>query len=127
MEKPKCRCRVMETTIILIANLLVMFRQVNLVLDQRNLWTFAAMGALFLPGKRAQLYELGRALPCAGKEASRVHKLRRWLSNPHITPEDFLPVFLRVLAPLLAQLPGLTLIIDRTEWQRRGTHLNLFP
>jgi hypothetical protein len=116
----------METTIMLITNLLVMFHQVNLVLDQRNLWTLAAMVALLLTGKRAHLYELGRALPCRGKEASRVHKLRRWLSNPHITPDYFLPVFLRVLAPLLAQLPGLTLIIDRTEWQRRGTHQNLF-
>lgn len=116
----------METTLMLIANLLVMFHQINLVLDRRNLWTFAAMVALLLTGKRAHLYELGRALPCAGKEASRVHKLRRWLSNPHITPESFLPIFLRVLAPLLAQSPWLTLIIDRTDWQRRGEHLNLF-
>ena len=116
----------METTLMLIAHLLIMFRQVNLVLDQRNLWTLAAMVALLLTGKRAHLYELGKALPCAGKEASRVHKIRRWLSNPHINPDSFLPAFLRVLAPLLAHLPWLTLIIDRTEWQRRGHHLNLF-
>lgn len=116
----------METTLMLIANLFVMFRQLHLVLDRRNLWTFAAMVALLLTGKRAHLYELGRALPCAGKEASRVHKLRRWLSNPHIMPEAFLPIFLRILAPLLATLPWITLIIDRTDWQRRGEHLNLF-
>jgi hypothetical protein len=116
----------METTMTLLTNLLALFSQVSLVLDQRNLWTFAAMVALLLKGKRAHLYELGRALPWAGKEESRVHKLRRWLSNPHIKPEYFLPVFLRVLAPLLAQLSWITLIIDRTEWQRRGEHLNLF-
>lgn len=116
----------METTMTVITNLLHLFIQVNLVLDRRNLWTLAAMIALLLKGKRAHLYELGRALPCAGKENSRVHKIRRWLANPRMTPAYFLPTFLRVLAPFLRQLPGITLMIDRTEWQRRGTHLNLF-
>jgi hypothetical protein len=115
----------METTMIVITNLLDLFSQVNVGLDARNLWTLAAMVALLLKGKRAHLYELGRALPCGGKEASRVHKIRRWLANPRIKPAHFLPVFLRVLAPFLAEMPWLTLIIDRTEWQRRGKHLNL--
>jgi hypothetical protein len=116
----------METTMTLITSLLNLFSQVKLVLDHRNLWTLAAMVALLLKGKRAHLYELGNALPCPGKANSRVHKVRRWLSNPHISPEQFLPVFLRMLAPFLAQSPWLTLIIDRTEWQRRGEYLNVF-
>jgi hypothetical protein len=54
-----------------------------------------------------------------------VHKIRRWLANPRITPAWFLPGFLRLLAVFLAQLSWITRILDRTEWQRRGKHLNL--
>jgi hypothetical protein len=116
----------METTMTLITNLLTLFTRLNLVLDHRNLWTLAAMVALLIKGKRAHLSELGTALPCSGKENSRIHKVRRWLTNPRITPAYVLPAFLRVLAPVLSQLPRITLMIDRTEWQRRGKHLNLF-
>lgn len=116
----------METTMTLITNLLALFIQVNLVLDRRNLWTLAAMIALLLKGKRAHPYELGKALPCSGKENSRVHKIRRWLTNPRMTPVSFLPTFLRVFAPFLRHLPGITLIIDRTAWHRRRPHLTLF-
>jgi hypothetical protein len=116
----------METTMTLITSLLKLFSQVNLVMDRRNLWTLAAMVALLLKGKRAHLSELGNALPGSGKANSRVHKVRRWLSNPHISPAQFLPVFLRMLAPFLSDSPGITLIIDRTEWQRRKASLNVF-
>lgn len=115
----------METTLTLITNLLSLFQQLPVALEQRNRWTLAAMVALLLKGKRAHLYELGNALPCSGKEASGVHTIRRWLANPRITPAGVLPVFLRVFAVFLAQLSWSTLIIDRTEWQRRGKHLNL--
>ena len=116
----------METTLTLIQEILRVVAAGHLVLDARNLWTFAAMCALLLKGKKAHLYELGRALPCKGKEAGRVQKIRRWLSNPRISPKLFLPLFLWVLGPWLSQLPALTLIIDRTEWKRLGVHINLF-
>ena len=116
----------METTLILIEEILRVLREAHFVLDARNLWTFAALSALLLKGKKAHLYELGRALPCKGKEAGRVQKLRRWLSNPKISPKLFLPLALWVLSPWLSQLSSLTLIIDRTEWKRLGIHINLF-
>ena len=116
----------METTITLIANLVVLFKQLHMVMEARNLWTLAAMTALLLKGKRAHLYELGKALPCKGKLESRVQKLRRWVSNPKITPEQSIGACLTLVAPILAQRSELTLIIDRTEWTRLGIHLNLF-
>jgi hypothetical protein len=116
----------METTLTLIANLILLFTQLHIVMEARNLWTLAAMTALLLKGKRAHLYELGRALPCKGQLESRVQKLRRWVSNPSIAPLHFLPAFLQLLAPVLIQLPELTLIIDRTSWTRRKVHINLF-
>jgi hypothetical protein len=116
----------METTVILIAHIIHMIQQLNFSMDRRNLWTLAAVVALLLKGKRAHLYELGRALPCQGNANSRVHKLRRWLSNPRLTPATCLPLLLRFAALLLAQCPEITLIIDRTEWQKMGLHINLF-
>jgi len=116
----------METTLSLIAHLIMIFKQLNIVMDSRNLWTLAAMTALLLKGKRAHLSELAKALPCKGKLASRVQKLRRWVSHPTITPEHSLSARLALLAPLLSQLPEITLIIDRTDWKRLGVHINLF-
>jgi hypothetical protein len=116
----------METTITLIVELIVLFKQLHIAMEARNLWTMAAMTALLFKGCPAHLYALGKALPCKGKLDSRVQKLRRWVSNPKITPQQFIAARLRLLAPLLTQLPEITLIIDRTEWTRRGTSVNLF-
>ncbi len=116
----------METTITLISNFIILFKQLAIVMDARNLWTLAAMTALLMKGKRARLYELARALPCGGKLESRVQKLRRWVSNSAITPLDMLPAFLDLLAPVLSQLSEIVLIIDRTSWTRLGIHINLF-
>jgi len=116
----------METTIALIADLTILFKQLHLIMEARNLWTMTAMTALLLKGKEAHLYVLGKALPCKGKLESRVQKLRRWVSNPKITPEQSLSARLHLLAPLLAQLPERILIIDRTAWTRLGVHVNLF-
>lgn len=116
----------METTTTLIINLIILFKQLAIVLDARNLWTLAAMTALLMKGKRARLYELARALPCESKVESRVQKLRRWVSNSAITPIDMLPLFLELLAPVLSQLPEIIVIIDRTSWKRLGIHINVF-
>jgi hypothetical protein len=116
----------METTIALIADLVLLFKHLHLVMEARNLWTMAAMTALLLKGKQAHLYVLAKALPCPGKLESRVQKLRRWVSNPKITAEDTIAARLHLVAPLLTQLPELILIIDRTEWTRLGVHVNLF-
>jgi hypothetical protein len=116
----------METTQSMMSSIIILVRQLNIALDRRNLWTFAAMVTLLIKGKRAHLYELGKALPGKGQPESRVQKLRRWLSNPRICPEQFLPLYLQLLAPLLAPFPQLVLIIDRTDWKRLGVHVNLF-
>jgi hypothetical protein len=116
----------METTVQLIANILILLKQVSVVMDPRNLRTLAAMIALLMKGKRARLYELARALPGGGNLESRAQKLRRWVSNVHIANRDFLLMYLNLLAPVLTTQQSITLIIDRTSWTRLGVHLNLF-
>ncbi len=116
----------METTIAIITEVILVCKQLHLVMEARNLWTLAAMIALLIKGRRAHLYDLAKALPCGGKLESRAQKLRRWVSNPNIAPEQTIFARLNLLAPLLAHLPKLTLIIDRTDWTRLGVHVNLF-
>lgn len=116
----------MESTIMLFTHITLLLKSVGLVMHTANLWTLAAMTALLMKGKRARLYELARALPCRGALESRAQKIRRWLSNPKIVVQDFLPLFLELLAPVLLPLPGITLIIDRTSWKRLGIQINLF-
>jgi hypothetical protein len=110
----------METTIQLIAHILLILKQVAVVMEVRNLRTLAAMIALLMKGKRARLYELARALPGGGNLESRAQKLRRWVSNVHISASDCLPSYLNLLAPVLTTQPSLTLILDRTSWTRLG-------
>ncbi len=98
----------METTVQLIANILMILKHVRVVMDPRNLRTLAAMIALLMKGKRARLYELARALPGGGNVESRAQKLRRWVSNVHISAEDFLPLYLNLLAPVLATQTSIT-------------------
>lgn len=115
----------MESTIIMIAHLMGLLLQFGVSLDPRNLWTLSALIALLLKGTRLHLYELARALPGKGTEESRAQKLRRWLSNPHITPALFVPLWIRLVAPFVAQTGKVTLIFDRTDWKKRGVHLNI--
>ena len=116
----------METTMQLIGHILLILQQVLVVMDSRNLRTLAAMIALLMKGRRARLYDLARALPGGGALESRVQKLRRWVSNVHITVERFVPIYVNLLAPVLSTLDSITVIIDRTSWNRLGIHLNLF-
>ncbi len=116
----------METTLTFITSIILVFKQRSCTMDARNLRTLAAMTALLMKGTRARLYELARALPGGGTLESRAQKLRRWLSHPSIVPQNFLPVLLDRLAPVLLPLKSITLIIDRTSWTRLGVHVNLF-
>lgn len=116
----------MESTNKLIKEILRLLKGSKFSMDARNLWTFAAMVAVLLKGTKAHLYELGKAIPGKTKKRARIQKIRRWISNPKITPAKFLPLFLEVLAPFVSEFSELVIIIDRTDWKRLGKHINVF-
>ena len=115
----------MEATLILLNSCMMLLLQLGVCLDPRNLWTLCAMIALLLKGTPLHLYSLARALPGTGKVESRAQKLRRWLSHPKISPTMFVGLWITLLAPVLVQMGHITLIIDRTDWKKRGVHLNI--
>jgi hypothetical protein len=115
----------METTMIVLNSSMILVGQLGVTLDPRNLWTLCAMIALLLKGTPLHVYDLARALPSPGQLASRVPKLRRWISHPTICPAMFVEGWIALLAPVLSQMPHITLILDRTDWTKRGVHLNI--
>ncbi len=115
----------MEATSILITAFMMLVHQLGVCLDPRNLWTLCAMIALLLKGTPLHLYSLARALPGKGTVESRAQKLRRWISHPKISPAMFVGSLITLLAPALVQMGYITLIIDRTDWKKRGVHLNI--
>lgn len=115
----------MEATLILLKSCMTLLLQLGVRLDPRNLWTLCAMIALLLKGTPLHLYALARALPGKGKVESRAQKLRRWISHPKMSPTMFVDIWITLLAPVLVQMGHITLILDRTDWKKRGIHLNV--
>jgi hypothetical protein len=115
----------MEATIIVLTSCMGLLYQLGVRLHPANLWTLSAMIALLLKGTPLHVYDLARALPCPGKVESRAQKLRRWLKHPTIAPGLFVDIWIALLAPMLAHMGHITFIIDRTDWTKRGVHLNI--
>ncbi len=116
----------MEATLIILKSTMILIQQLGVHLHPANLWTLCAMIALLLTGTPLHLYRLARALPGHGNVESRAQKLRRWISHPTISPTQFVETWIALLAPFLEQVGHITLIIDRTDWTKRGVHLNIF-
>jgi hypothetical protein len=53
------------------------------------------------------------------------HRIRRFLSNPRLSPERLLPVFVRILHPLWSRMPEIILALDRTHWHKRRCDVNI--
>ena len=116
----------MEATLIIIKSTLLLIQQLGVRLHPANLWTLSAMIALLLTGTPLHLYRLARALPGTAKVESRAQTLRRWIGHAKISPDLFVESLIALLAPVLEQMGHITLIIDRTDWTKRGVHLNIF-
>lgn len=69
----------------------------------------------------AHLVRLAEKLPDdETKEMARRQRVRRFLSNVHISPHLFVGPLVQLIRPLVKDASTLVLILDRTEWVRRG-------
>jgi len=103
------------------AGFLLFFEDLQLGLS-KPLARLLAWGMVALLEKtRAHLFRLAEKLPEDDTQArARQQRLRRFLSNPRLSPARFVEPLVHVLAPLMRGLGVLVLSIDRTEWVRRG-------
>jgi len=86
----------------------------------------AWMMLALLEKTRAHLFRLAEKLPDDDtKDMARRQKVRRFLSNPRIFPYLFLHALVALVRPLFQYASTLELVMDRTEWIRRGTPVNI--
>jgi len=97
---------------------------VQLTKPARNLlaWLMVAL----LEKTKAHLFTLADRLPDdETTDRARQQRIRRFLSNPRITPQLFISALVGLAQPLLKDSAVIELVIDRTEWIKRQTPVNV--
>jgi len=75
---------------------------------------------------KAHLFSLADKLPEDDTtDRARQQKIRRFLSNELISPSLFVGAIVALIRPLVEKTETLELIIDRTEWIKRKTPVNV--
>jgi hypothetical protein len=98
--------------------------QIGISLPLRKM--LSTLTACLLEGTPAHLTALAEALPDIDTaQVAKEQRIRRFLSNPHLSPIQLLPVFIHILHPLLMLFPALVLSLDRTCWKKRKRHINI--
>jgi hypothetical protein len=107
-------------------SLLLLFVDVRVGLSLPLRRMLAFLTACLLDGTPAHLTALAEALPDVDTDTDvKAQRVRRFLSNPKISPQRVLPLLIHLLRPLLQRLPELILSMDRTHWKKRQRHVNI--
>jgi len=79
-----------------------------------------------LENNKAHLSKLGEYLNNGDIDVmASIQRVRRFLSNPKISPSLTVKPLLYLMRPLLEKLPEIILIVDRTNWDKRRHHINI--
>ena len=107
-------------------SLQLLFEELGLALSKPISRLLAWLMIALLEKTRAHLFRLAEKLPDdETTDMARRQRIRRLLSNPRIDVATFTPALLRLLRPLLLDVPEVILSMDRTEWRRRGQAVNV--
>jgi hypothetical protein len=103
---------------------LLMDVNIGLSLPLRRM--IALLTASLLEGTKLQVTALAEALPDLDTgQAVKEHRIRRFLSNPRLSPRGLLPIFVHLLRPILSRMPEIVLSMDRTHWTKRTCPINI--
>ncbi len=108
------------------AGLLLLFGELEITLSKplRNMlaWLMVAL----LEKTAAHQVRLAEKLPDDDtQDMARRQRVRRFLSNPRLSPLLFVRPLVELIRPLVAGEAILVLILDRTEWIRRGKSVRI--
>jgi len=106
---------------------LVMFlKELGIQLKKPALHLMAWIMLALLEKTAAHLFRLAEKLPDDDTtDMARRQKIRRFISNNRIFPYLFLHALVILIHPLFRDASVLELVIDRTEWVKRGTPINV--
>ncbi len=106
--------------------ILDLFKKIDLSLSKPLSILLATLIVSLLENNEAHLSTLSRSLFMGSiDEMARMQRIRRFLSNKRISPAKTLLPLIRLLRPILSKLPEIILIMDRTEWEKRGKDINI--
>ena len=106
--------------------LVMLLRELGIQLTKPTMHLLAWMMLALLEKTRAHLFRLAEKLPDDDtKDMARRQKVRRFLSNPRIFPCLFVCALVALIRPLFQDASTLELVMDRTDWIRRGIPVNI--
>ena len=101
-------------------------RELGVKLTKPTISLLAWIMLALLEKTAAHLFRLAEKLPDDDTtDMARRQKIRRFMSNPRISPYLFLHAIVILIRPLFQDASTLELVLDRTEWRRRGTPVNV--
>jgi hypothetical protein len=98
--------------------------KLNLSKPLRN--TLVDLIVCLLENNKAHLSKIGEYLyDNHTKIMTPIQRVRRFLSNPRISPSLTVKPLIYLMRPLLEKLPEIILIVDRTDWKKRRQYINI--
>ena len=106
--------------------ILNLFTTLNIHLSKPIKNTLVELIVCLLENNKAHLSKLGEYL-CDNhtKITTPIQRIRRFLSNPRISPSRTVKPLIYLMRPLLEKLPEIILIVDRTDWKKRRQYINI--
>ncbi|MGZ7048275.1 MAG: IS4 family transposase [Methanobacterium sp.] len=106
--------------------MLNLFKEIGLVLSKPVSGMLSSLIVCLLRNNKAHLSVLARALPMdESNEMAHMQRVRRFLSNKNISPAIAVLPLIRLLRPILSELPEIVLTMDRTDWEKRQKDINI--
>lgn len=104
----------------------MLLRELGIKLTKPTIHLLAWIMLALLEKTAAHLFRLAEKLPDDDTtDMARRQKIRRFMSNPRISPYLFLHALVILIRPLFQNASVLELVMDRTEWRKRGTPVNV--
>ena len=116
----------MQTYTYLQATILNLFGEIGLNLSKPLRTTLSALIVCLLENNKAHISRLGESLSVGDASViACIQRIRRFLSNKKLSPAITVIPRIRLMRPLLSKLPEIVLCMDRTDWGKRGKHINI--
>jgi len=115
-----------QTHTYLEATILNLFTALNVHLSKPIKNTLVELVVCLLENNKAHLSKLGEYLCDSHTNImTPIQRIRRFLSNPRISPSLTVRPLIYLMRPLLEKLPEIILIVDRTDWKKRRQYINI--
>jgi len=117
----------MQTYANLQETILQLFIEIDLHLSKPLRTMLASLIVCLLENNKAHISRLGECLEINSDAniMGCMQRIRRFLSNERISPTITVLPLIRLMRPLLSNLPEIVLAMDRTDWEKRKKYVNI--